>query len=105
MGLEPGGESVDAYSEAADGFDLRRARLDSDCDMRTDSSAEVECLDLEGFKDAAAAGSACIGSVGDSSWTGCGMKAAGGRGRGSSVSVEDSCGASRRWLLKEGLDV
>lgn len=64
--------------------------------------AGVECLVLGSFIAAAAAGSACIGSVGEPSWTGSGMKAAGRRGR--SVAQRygavrgDSCGAGDRRL-------
>lgn len=82
MDLEPGGDSVEAYSVAADGFDLRYDRLEklvSESDMESGSVPVIERSILGDFKaEAAAAGNACIGSVGEvSSLKGCGMKATG----------------------------
>jgi hypothetical protein len=76
MDREPGGESVEAYKEAADGFERRKARLVSDCDNGNDSRTGVECLDFVSFMADAAAGNAWSGSVGEASFSrGCGMKA------------------------------
>lgn len=57
---EPGGERVEAYKEAAEGLDRRKARLVSDCDNgdNGDSKTGVECRVLVSFIPDAAAGRA-----------------------------------------------
>jgi hypothetical protein len=42
--LDPGGDSVEAYKEAAEGFDLRKASDDSEGEVGKGSIVEVECL-------------------------------------------------------------
>ena len=49
IGREPGGDNVDAYKDAAEGFDLRYVRFDSDCDRGRESMAGVECRVLGSF--------------------------------------------------------
>ena len=74
--LEPGGDSVEAYKDAAEGFDLRKGRLASDCDKGKESMRAPGCLILGSFAVEAAIGSAWSGSVGEaSSSKGCGIKA------------------------------
>jgi hypothetical protein len=73
---DPGGERVEAYKEAADGLERRKARLVSDCDNGSDSNTGVECRDFVSFMADAAAGNAWSGSVGEAAFSiDCGMKA------------------------------
>ena len=58
MERDPGGERVEAYREAADGLERRKARLVSDCDNGNDSRTGVECRDFVNFIAEAAAGNA-----------------------------------------------
>lgn len=58
MDLDPGGDSVEAYSEAAEGFDLRKTSVDSEGEVGKGSIVDVECLIYENFAADAAAGSA-----------------------------------------------
>lgn len=78
MDLEPGGDSVDAYSEALEGLERRKGREVSE--LGNDSMVDVECRVLGNFMVEAAMGNAWSGSVGGfSSSKGCGMKATSGR--------------------------
>jgi hypothetical protein len=78
IGLEPGGDSVDAYRDAADGWFRLNAMVVSESDMERGSPVS-ECAMLGSLMAAAeaGAGSAWIGSVGGaSSLRGCVMNAA-----------------------------
>jgi len=59
--LEPGGVSVEAYREAADGFDLRYGKLASD----RERGSSMVCLCLGSFIVDAAIGGDDSESVGD----------------------------------------
>lgn len=68
--LELGGDKVDAYKDAAEGFDLRNGRPDSERGNVVDSAPGEEYLVLGIFIVDAAAGRAWIGVVGVSSLSG-----------------------------------
>jgi hypothetical protein len=56
MDLEPGGDSVEAYREAA--VDRRKTSEDSEGDVGNGSMVDVECLMYENLAAEAAAGNA-----------------------------------------------